>query len=118
MGFTFDQVTSFAVVLVGVLGCIVLIGNAVQTLRRWYQRHRDPVDGLDQRISDLEAHAVKVDGKLEGDWEFRQDEAQINMLMLRSIKLLLQHEIDGNNIAGLKKMEDEIDVFLLEKSQG
>lgn len=59
----------------------------------------------------------EVDEKLDGDWQFRQQEAEFNRLMLKSIKHLLQHEIDGNDKESLVKMEAEIDGFLIEHAK-
>ncbi len=37
----------------------------------------------------------------------------MNRLMLRSIKHLIQHSVDGNDTQKLKDMEQEIDDYLL-----
>ena len=54
---------------------------------------------------------------LDEDYAFQQDEVLFNQLMLKSIKQLLQHEIDNNDKQGLIDMEKEIDDFLVQRAQ-
>ena len=114
---TYDQLGITVAVIAGVLAFIVLVGNAVKTMNDWRQHASKPTDDKiadhEQRISDLEECCSEVKGKLKADWDFQQDELEMNQLMLKSIKRLLQHAVDGNDTAKLQEMEQEIDEYLL-----
>ena len=118
---TFDEV-GITIAVVGIaLAFVVLVWNAVKAIHDWRQLARRPttdrIDDHEKRISRLEECCEEVHGKLDNDWEFRQDETEINKLMLRSIKHLIQHEVDGNDKASLLQMEAEIDNWLFDHAQ-
>lgn len=115
---TFDEL-GITVAVIGIaLAFVVLVWNAVKAIRDWRQLARKPTDDRmddhERRIAHLEACCEEAREKLAGDWQFRQDEAEFNKLMLRSIKHLLQHEIDGNDTKALQQMEAEIDNWLFD----
>lgn len=114
----YDEVgITFAVVAIA-LAFLVLVWNAVKAIHDWRQLARRPttdrLDDHERRISKLEECCEEVTGKLNADWEWQQDAAEMNKLLLKSIKQLLKHSIDGNDQDGLKQMEAEIDGFLVE----
>ena len=54
MPYTFDQVGTFFVVLVGLMGFIVLVANVSNALSGWYKSHKQPVDNIETRVENLE----------------------------------------------------------------
>jgi hypothetical protein len=118
---TFDEV-GITVAVVGIaLAFIVLVWNAVKAIHDWRLMAKKPTDDRiedhERRITNLEHCCEEVHGKLQNDWQFQQDETEMNRLMLKSIKQLLKHSIDGNDTSGLKHMEDEIDNYLVDHAQ-
>jgi len=118
---TFDEV-GITVAVIGIaLAFVVLVWNAVKAIHDWRQLARRPTaDTLadhEVRIKHLEECCDEVRGKLDADWQWQQDEREINSLMLRSIKHLLQHEVDGNDTAALEQMEAEIDNWLFDHAK-
>ena len=117
----YDEVgITFAVVAIA-LAFVVLVWNAVKAIHDWRQLARRPttdrLDDHERRISKLEECCEEVTGKLNADWEWQQDAAEMNKLLLKSIKQLLKHSIDGNDQDGLKQMEAEIDGYLVDHSR-
>ena len=114
---TYDQLGITVAVIAGVLAFIVLVGNAVKTMNDWRQHASKPTDDKiadhEQRIAKLESCCEDVQGKLLNDFKFQQDNIAMNQLMLKSIKSLLQHAVDGNDTDTLRKREQEIDEYLL-----
>lgn len=114
---TFDEVGITIAVIAVAMTFIVLTWNAVRAIHDWRQLAKKPTDDViadhEQRISHLEECCSEVRGKLQSDWEWQRDTADMNKLMLRSIKHLMQHAIDGNDVQRLKDMEQEIDDYLL-----
>lgn len=106
-----------AAVMAAALAFLVLTWNAVKAIHDWRQMARKPTADLmadhEQRIQKLEECCAEVRGKLDSDWQWQQDASDMNKLMLRSIKGLMQHALDGNDTDKLRQMEQEIDDFLL-----
>lgn len=118
---TFDEVGITIAVIAVALTFIVLVWNAVKAIHDWRQMARRPtsdrIEDHERRIVHLEECCEETREKLAGDWEFRQEEAEFNKLMLRSVKHLLSHEIDGNDIEDLRRMEADIDNYLFDHAQ-
>lgn len=118
---TFDEVGITIAVIAVALAFIVLVWNAVKAIHDWRQLAKKPtadrIEDHERRITNLEECCDEVHGKLQSDWQFQQDEVEMNQLMLKSIKQLLKHSIDGDDTDGLKAMEDEIDGYLLKHAR-
>lgn len=115
---TFDEV-GITVAVIGIaLAFVVLVWNAVKAIHDWRMMSRRPVaetlSDHGQRIHHLEEHIEDIDRKLDGDWEFRQREVEMNRLMLRAIRGLLAHGIDGNDVDGLRSLDKEIGNYLVD----
>lgn len=118
---TFDEV-GITVAVVGIaLAFVVLVWNAVKAIHDWRHLANKPteskLDDHEARISRLEDCCEEVQRKLTNDWEFQQGTVEVNRLVLKSIKQLLKHGIDGNDVDGLKTMEQEIDTYLLDNTK-
>lgn len=125
---TFDEV-GVTVAAIGILfAFIVLTWNAVKALTGFAASFKRPeneriaehdtqLQDHEERITHLEECCDEVHGKLANDYEFQMATAETNRLLLKSIKQLLKHNIDGNDTQGLKHMEDEIDTYLLDHAQ-
>lgn len=113
----YDEVGITVAVAAIALAFVVLVWNAVKAIHDWRQMVRRPtderLDDHEHRIKNLEECCDEVKGKLQSDWAFQQDEIAMNKLMLRSIKHLIQHAVDGNDTQKLEAMEQEIDDYLL-----
>lgn len=117
----FDEVGITVAVIAAAFAFVVLTWNAVKAIIDWRNLAKKPtadrIEDHERRISHLEGCCSEVQGKLANDFQFQQDETEMNRLMLKSIKQLLKHSLDGNDTQGLKHMEDEIDTYLLDHAQ-
>ena len=122
---TFDEVGITIAVIAVALAFIVLAWNAVKAIQDWRAQARKPTDDRmseqderlddhERRISKLEDCCDEVKGKLASDWKFQQEQAEVNRMVLMSLKSLLQHAVDGNDTAKLEQREQEIDKFLVD----
>lgn len=92
------------IVFLAVCAGIVLIGNTIKTLKEWRAPKMDVERCLqndNERLKDLEARSK------ERDKEFS--------LILRSQMVMLQHMVTGDHVEDLKKIQDEINQFLIER---
>lgn len=116
----YEQLQAFFIVLLGMCALIAAVSGACAAIVKfWRYAHKQSDENAskiadhEQRITRLEGCCDEVRGKLQLDWEFQQDEIEMNRLMLRSIKHLIQHSVDGNDTKKLEMMEQEIDDYLL-----
>ena len=122
---TFEQIgITFAVVALA-FSSIILVLNTVKAIREArdqakkptedrFKEHDGKLQDHEERIVTLEQCCEEVHGKLENDYEFQKNAAETNKLILKSIKQLLKHSIDGDDTDGLHAMEDAIDNYLVE----
>ena len=117
----YDELGITAAVIAAALAVIVLAWNAVKAIHEWRAMVSKPQMGKiadhERRIATLESCCDEVRGKLESDYEWQQSTADMNRLLLRSVKGLMAHAIDGNDTAKLKAIEQEIDDYLLEHAK-
>jgi len=113
----FDEIGITVAVIAAAMGFLVLTWNAVKAIHDWRTMARRPtadrIEDHERRIAHLEKCCKEVTGKLDNDWQFRQDEAEMNRLMLKSIKQLIKHSLDGDDTNGLTAVEAEIDNYLI-----
>lgn len=117
----FSEIGVTFAVIVAAMTFVVLTWNAVKAILDWRAMAKKPttdtIANHEQRITALESCCEEVRGKLKADWDFQQDEMEMNQLMLKSIKRLLQHAVDGNDTKKLVEMEQEIDDYLLQHTR-
>ena len=122
---TFNEVGITFAAIAAACAFIVLVWNCIKAIKEWITSLKQPteehigdvetkVEDHEQRISHLEECCDEVKGKLASDWKFQKEQADVNRLVLKSLKSLLQHAIDGNDTAKLEQREHDIDKFLLD----
>lgn len=116
----YEQVQAFFVVLLGICALIAAVSGACAAATKfWRYAHKQSDENAEKladhehRISDLEGCCSEVRGKLQNDYQFQQDEIEMNRLVLKSLKTLIQHVVDGNDLGKLEQREQEIDEYLL-----
>ena len=111
--------------LAGAFTFVVLTWNAIKAIKEWIASLREPTNERidedeavlkdhEERITHLEECCDEVKGKLASDRKFQQEQAEVNKMVLKSLKSLLQHAVDGNDTKKLEQCEQEIDKFLLD----
>lgn len=120
----YDDVGRTVAVVILAISSVILVWNFVRAIHDWRVMARKPTsDRLEEQDSKIEDHERRitileeccddVHGKLDADRAWQQASAEKDELMLKSIKQLLKHSIDNNDVNGLKEMESEIDSYLI-----
>lgn len=116
----YEQIQAFFVVLLGICALVAAISGACAAIVKfWRYAHKqsdenaEKLEDHEQRITTLEECCKEVHGKLENDYQFQQAEIEMNRLVLKSLKTLIQHAVDGNDLGKLEQREQEIDEYLL-----
>lgn len=74
-----------------------------------------PFKTVNDRLESLETKIYSNTGKIEKDFSALQEQEKINMMLLKSCSLLLQHCADENHTGQLKEQSKVIDDFLFTK---
>lgn len=113
----FDEIGITVAVIAVAMAFIVLTWNAVKAIHDWRilagKPSNDKMADHEARIKRLESCCDEVHGKLASDFKWQQSTDEMNTLLLRSIKHLIQHAVDGNDTQKLEQIEAEIDDYLL-----
>ena len=118
----FSEIGTTFAVIAAAFAFVVLVWNGIKAIHDWRlmvgKPTADKLEDHEERIKVLETCCADVHGKLNADWQWQQDAMEFNELMLLSVKQLLKHGVDNNDIDGMSKMENEIDKYLLKQKKG
>ena len=101
--------------LVATLGAIVLIGNAIKAAREILA----PAVAMEGRLKKVEEHDKKDNERFaEIEQRMRERDAEqetTNQAILKGLVALINHEIDGNGIEGLRKTRNTLLEQIIER---
>lgn len=94
--------------LAATLGGVVLIANAINAIKTFLA----PMADIKGRVEVIESY--KKTHQEESEKRFEEIEAN-QRITLKALFYLVNHEIDGNGIEGLKKVRDELSNNIIER---
>ena len=99
---TLEQIKDFTIVILALMAFIVLIGNAIKTIKEW----RKPANDMDKWRMD-------VDQKLSNDNKRLNHLEEGNKVKCKALMALLSHEINGNSSEKLQKALSDMNDYLI-----
>ena len=116
-------------IVMAVCGGIVAVSAAVAVILKVIDHFKAPDKKQDERIKTLEKEVEEINIRLRaGDSRFESDTQRVgkleskmnktNKIIIESLQVLIEHDIDGNNNDGLKQMKHKLDAYLLEQTTG
>ena len=112
---TYDKFLTALVVILLLAGAYNTIMQAVKT-RREERRLRDsPVTQLKERVDKHDELLAKDKSRLDKLDEQMCDMGRQSTIMLRGVRAILSHEINGNSDDKLKSSMTEIDEYLISR---
>ena len=110
--FTPAQLVAFIGTIAGVCaGIATITGFIVALVKRW----KAPEVEQNRRIETLEKKVEELEKRLgDGNNRFERIE-ETNIAILSTLRALLKHAINGNDIKALKEADKELDNFLITK---
>ena len=112
---TFEQIVGLLVIAVIVAGAYNTIMAAVKTYFDNKKKRNEPIDALaarvdahDRMLANDKRHLEEIDERL---YVLKTESAMV----LKGVRALLSHEINGNSEDKLKKSYDDIDNYLIGK---
>jgi hypothetical protein len=98
-----------------VLGFIGALGAACTYVSKAVDKVKKPEEEQNKRIEALEKRCDRYDAAFESDKRDIEEIKKVEHLILKTNFALLQHGIDGNNIEPMKKAQEDIQNYLIDK---
>ena len=93
------------------IGAIVLVSNGISAVKNIFA----PLLKLDSRVKEIEKHDERDVNRFDlYDMKFKQQE-ETNQATLQALLALINHNIDGNGIDGMKKARDELMKYIINR---
>lgn len=99
-------------ILLATSACIITVSGAVGIIIKWVQAAKKPNDTQNKRLDEIERRLTKHDEMLMNDDKRQKDLEEGNKVTMMALLALLRHSIDGNDVAGLKDAEKELQQYL------
>lgn len=110
---TFEQLIGLCAVVLILIGAYNTVMQAVKN-RREEKRLRDsPVNQLKERVDRHDELLAKDKDRLDAMESRMQDMGEQSTILLRGVRALLSHEINGNSTDKLSASATEIDDYLI-----
>lgn len=105
---TFPQLVAVAAVILAIIGAYNAIMTAIKNYRDEKTMKSRPIEEMKAR---LDAH----DKMLARDRERLDAMQEQSVIMLRGVKAILSHEVNGNSVDKMKQSMAEIDDYLIRR---
>ena len=110
----FNGATFWATVL-AVASAIVLLSNAAEKIVKAVKAAKAPNDAQNKRLDDLEDWRKSVDRILAADKTHLDSIDEGSRVTQRALLALLDHSLDGNNIAQMQHAKEELQNHLINR---
>lgn len=112
-----------------ICAAIVAVSAAAAVIIKVATRLRAPDKKQNERIAALEEAVERINERLQlGNKRFEADTTRVeqleakmnktNKIIIESLQVIIEHDIDGNNHDSLRNMKHKLDKYLLDKSMG
>lgn len=112
---TYDKFLTALVVILLLAGAYNTIMQTVKTRREEKKLRDSPVAQLKERVDRHDELLAKDKDRLDAMESRMQDMGEQSTIMLRGVRALLSHEINGNSVDKLNASLDEIDNYLIRR---
>jgi hypothetical protein len=101
--------------VLAIASAFVLLATAAEKAVGIWKKAKEPNDKQDKRLDDLEEWRREVDKKLTSDHSHLSVIDDGNRVTQRALLALLDHGIDGNNIAQMQQAKAELQDHLINR---
>lgn len=112
---TYDKFLTALVVILLLAGAYTTIMTAIKTRREEKKLRDSPVTQLKERVDRHEELLSKDKDRLDAIETRMQDMGEQSTIILRGVRALLSHEINGNSVDKLNSSASEIDDYLIKR---
>ena len=97
------QIRDFVIVALAILAFIVLLGNAVKTLKEWRKPTDDANNWRDEMDKNMADNTERIKKVEDG-----------NKAIMKALIAIMNHEINGNSVDKLQKALGELNEYLID----
>ena len=101
--------------LLASVSAFLLLANAFSVLVKAWKTFKAPNENQNERIGKCEERLGKVEDKLENDHKRIAANDEGNRLLQKAMLALLDHGIDGNNIAQMQHAKEDLQNYLIDR---
>lgn len=112
---TFEQLIGAVVVILIFVGAYSTLMNAIRTAREEKRLKNSPITELQGRVSRHDELLQKDKDRLDSIEARIGDMGTESTIMLRGVRALLSHEVNGNSTDKLEASLSEIDDYLIRR---
>ena len=112
---TFEQLIGLCAIVIVFVNAYNAIMSAVKNRREEQKIRQSPVTRLSERVDKHDELLAKDKQRLDRIENSVSDMQKESTIMLRGIRSLLSHEINGNSIDKLETSASEIDDYLINR---
>lgn len=112
---TFEQLIGLCAVVLILIGAYNTIITAIKNHREEKRLRDSPVNHLKERVDRHDELLAKDKDRLDAMENRMQNMGEQSTIMLRGVRALLSHEINGNSDDKLKASMTEIDDYLIRR---
>lgn len=110
---TFEQLMELCAIILVLVGAYNAIMTAVKNRREEQKLKSSPLTKLTERVDRHDELLAKDKDRLDEHDKKLNEMGQESKIMLRGVRALLSHEINGNSTDKLKDSMNEIDDYLI-----
>lgn len=111
----FSQLMQLCAMVLVLVGAYNVIMSAVKTRREEKKLRDSPVTKLTERVDRHDELLAKDKDRLDAMEDRITDMGRQSTIMLRGVRALLSHEVNGNSADKLKSSMTEIDDYLINR---
>lgn len=110
---TFQQLMELCAIILVLVGAYNAIMTAIKNHREEQKQKKSPITKLEERVDRHDELLAKDKDRLDEHDTRLNAMGQESTIMLRGVRALLSHEINGNSTDKLKDSMTEIDDYLI-----
>lgn len=111
----YEDIVTFATVLFVIFGAVITVDKVLDIIKK----HRKPKLTAEQELAQRQAACdrhFKADlARIEKLEAAQKQQQETDRVVLRALRAILSHEINGNSIDRMKEANQEIDDMLISK---
>lgn len=112
---TFRQLISAAAVILIMIGAYNTVMTALKNHREEKRIRESPLADLLNRVKRQEEASANVRERVDSLESQSADLEKQNRILLRALKAMLSHELNGNSVDKLRESMNEIDEYLINR---
>lgn len=96
-------------------GGISVVGGTFTYIAKTIGWLKKPEEDIKKRLGHLEDEVSNLRQKTDNDWKAINELQESNKLLLSAMLATVKHELDGNEVHDLRKVQESLELYLINK---